>query len=182
MEKGLKQNKENWLQIILKMKGMIQEEKEKNPKFDEEEFTRDMLGAMFFSKQFETPWEGLTISLKEEDKLNYVAKLEWLFQSVGIFSSYFAKTPVDETYDAFDCFLNYMVCLKAAYLDLATYDRIHLCANKLTLKKLLKEYEEYQDFIFIGKELLSMENLLVEDISNPHFLKEQQCRKRERIC
>ena len=67
-------------------------------------------------------------------------------------------------------------------MDLVTYDQIYLRANKGLLKKILEEYEEYQEFISLGKELLSMENLLVEDISNPQLLKEQHCRKRKRTC
>lgn len=104
------------------------------------------------------------ISLKMEDIMEYVPRLEQLFVDENIKGSdIFVKTPVSETYDEFKTFLiSYMIGMKLGYLN-DEYNKITLSVTDYFINKKLKDMEEYQDIIDKGSRLLIDDGLFFEE-------------------
>ena len=104
------------------------------------------------------------ISLKMDDMMEYVPKLEQLFVDENIKGSdIFVKTPVSETYDEFKTFLiSYMIGMKLGYFN-DEYNTITLSVTDYFINRKLKDMEEYQDIIDKGSRLLIDDGLFFEE-------------------
>lgn len=122
----------------------------------EKEFlVRQIIAAIFFKRCMNGEEE---ISLKMKDIMEYAPKLEEMLNNEKLGSELFVKTPVEETYDEFRCFLvSNMVGMKFGYLT-DKYDKIVLTVNEYFITKYLNNMSEYQDIINKGYDLLIEES------------------------
>lgn len=123
---------------------------------DENQLVKQIIISIFL-KRYTLGYND--ISLKMDDILEYVPKLEKLFEEENLTSDVFIKTPVSETYDEFKSFLiSQILGLGLGYMN-PEYNKIILSVNDYLVNKKIKEMTEYKEIIDKGCSLLSEEDL-----------------------
>ena len=123
---------------------------------EKEYLVREIVAAIFFKRCISGEKD---ISLKMEDIMEYVPKLEELFNNENFNSDLFIKTPVEETYDEFKTFIiSYMLGMKFGYMN-DKFDKITLSINEYFINKYLNNLSKYKEIIDKGYNLLVAEKL-----------------------
>lgn len=123
---------------------------------EKEYLVREIVAAIFFKRCVNGEKD---ISLKMEDIMEYVPKLEELFTNENFNSDLFIKTPVEETYDEFKTFIiSYMLGMKFGYMN-DKFDKITLSINEYFINKYLNNLSKYKEIIDKGYNLLVEEKL-----------------------
>lgn len=88
------------------------------------------------------------ISLKQEELLNYVPKIEKILEENKLLDTdFFVKTPISETYDKYKTLLiEIFIGEKIGYFN-DKYDTITLNCTDYYINKNIKQMEEYEDII-----------------------------------